>query len=243
MLALNMLIVAAGQPSTDIPTGDIHGLMRLEAPHPQVGMPTRLSISMRNHTPGGAVPARPELPPEFFTGPWTIEPAEDANGSYFWTMVFNQTGQFTLPDIPIVFHRPEKALRPTGPMLRFIDGIRVMVASQEENSALAPPSSQPVAHFLALVWLATPACWFAWRLTMWFTWPGTREALRAKLADYGLPPGRHLPDQISVFWSNKGWPMNRIQRAIHENGPWPDPRPLRASAGCFWILWLAMGAL
>lgn len=243
MLVVSMVVVAAGQHANDIPTGDIHGFMRLEPSQPLVGKPAQLRISMQNRTPGGAVPTRPELPPEFSKGPWTIEPAEDADGVYLWIMVFNQPGSLSLPDIPILFHRPEKALRPIGPMLRFIDGIRVVVASQENNGPLGPPPRQPLARFFAITWLASPLVWFVWRLIMWLTWPGTREAFRAKLAIYGLPPGRHLPNQISDFWASKGWPTNRIRRAIHENGPWPDPRPLHASAGCFWILWLAMGAL
>lgn len=243
IVAVSILALFAGWPDGDIPEGDITGAMHLEPVNPQVGTPARLIIRMHNHLPGTRVPPRPGLPPEYAEGPWYIEIAEENEGTYTWIIVFLEPGQFTLPDIPISYRPPGKPLRPATAMLRFIDGVSGVATTRADMEAMNPPMPHPLVRILALAWLAAPAGWLVWRLHLWLTWPGTREGLRCWLETNGLPPGRHLPDQISAFWQSKGWPMKELERALSGMGPWPDPRPWNSLSTWFWIIWLTAGAL
>ncbi len=224
-----------------IPQGDIVGSARVEPSAPRAGAAATLIVTLVNRTPGGRVPEELELPRDYADGPWALTPLEGTTpGVHAWRMVFSRPGVWDLPDIPIRYRAPGKPLRGSEPLLRFLDGPRVVVLP-EEVLPVAPGGVPGITRFLFLGWCLIPLVWLGWRLFLRLSWPGTREAFRARLTALGLPPGRHLEQPMRQWWTDRGLPVRPLQNAIAGRSPWPDPRAVPTP--WFWIAWLALGAL
>jgi len=224
-----------------IPQGDITGFVRVEPSAPRVGAPATLVVTLVNRTPGGRLPEELELPRDYENGPWVLTPLEGGGpGVHAWRIVFSRPGAWDLPDIPIRYRAPGKPLRGSEPLLRFLDGPRVVVLPEEVPSVAAGGGPE-VYWFILLAWWLMPMGWLVWRLFLQLGWPGTREAFRACLEARGLPPGRHLEQPIRRWWAERGLSTFRLEQALAGRSPWPDPRAVPTP--WFWIVWLALGAL
>lgn len=222
------------------PQGDITGFIRVEPSTPRVGSPATLLVTLVNRTPGGRLPEELDLPGDYEDGPWLLTPLRDVSpGTYAWRIEFSRQGAWDLPDIPIRYRAPGKPLRGSEPLLRFLDGPRVVVLAAEAMES-APRGGPKIAWLLRLGWWSIPLGWLAWRIGLRLSWPGTREAFRALLVAGGLPPGRHLEDPVCRWWKARGLPAAPLQRALAGASAWPDPRAVPTP--WLWIAWLALGA-
>lgn len=224
-----------------LPVGDIRGSVRIDPPAPRIGEPATLVVALVNRTPGGTLPEEIDLPQGYEEGPWTLTPLPSAGpGMHSWRVVFARPGSWDMPDIPIRYMAPGTPLRESVPLLRFLDGPRVSVLPANTD-VREPEAESAIARLLAAAWWMMPLGWIAWRSWLALSWPGTREAFRARLATEGLPPGRHLDGPVRSWWRNRGLPARALENALAGKGAWPDPRAYPVP--WFWMLWLALGAV